>query len=137
MRYVPRQLPNKLEYKVLSCISVHYQSRMASNGSAITPSHPPTVQAGQYEVGWGGTLGAFGCLCLGNRVMHLGGLLVLYLGTFCMLLLVDLRFIRFASWYSAGRAIHGGGWVGVECVGGGLGGGGGKGGFGKTLRNTI
>ena len=38
MRYVPRHLPNKLEYKVLSCISVHYQSRMASNGSAITPS---------------------------------------------------------------------------------------------------
>ena len=127
MLYVPRHLPNKLEYKVLSCISVHYQLRMASNGIVITPSHPPTVQAGQYEVGWGGTLGAFGCLCLGNRVMHLGGLLVLYLGTLCMLLLVDLRFIRFASWYSAGRAIHGGGWVGVECVGGGLGGGGKRG----------
>ena len=94
MLYVPRHLPNKLEYKVLSCISVHYQSRMASNGSAITPSHPPTVQAGQYEVGWGGTLGAFGCLCLGNRVMHLGGLLVLYLGTLCMLLLGDPRSIH-------------------------------------------
>ena len=38
MLYVPRHLPNRLEYKVLSCISVHYQSRMASNGSAITPS---------------------------------------------------------------------------------------------------
>ena len=38
MLYVPRHLPNKLEYKVLSCISVHYQSRMASNGIAITPS---------------------------------------------------------------------------------------------------
>ena len=49
MRYVPRHLPNKLEYKVLSCISVHYQSRMASNGSAITPPYPLTVQAGQYE----------------------------------------------------------------------------------------
>ncbi len=51
MLYVPRHLSNKLEYKVLSCISVHYQSRMTSNGIAITPSHPPTVQAGQYEVG--------------------------------------------------------------------------------------
>jgi hypothetical protein len=36
--YVPRHLPNKLEYKVLCCISVHYQSRMASNGIASTPS---------------------------------------------------------------------------------------------------
>ena len=53
MLYVPRHLSNKLEYKVLSCISVHYQSRMTSNGIAITPSHPLTVQAGQYEVGWG------------------------------------------------------------------------------------
>ena len=25
---------------------------MTSNGIAITPSHPSTVQAGQYEVGW-------------------------------------------------------------------------------------
>ena len=48
MLYVPRHLPNKLEYKVLSCISVHYQSRMTSNGIASTPSHPPTVQAGQW-----------------------------------------------------------------------------------------
>ena len=48
MLYVPRHLPNKLEYKVLSCISVHYQARMKSNGIAITPSHPPTVQAGQW-----------------------------------------------------------------------------------------
>ena len=38
MRYAPRHLPNKLEYKVLSCISVHYQSRMTSNEIAITPS---------------------------------------------------------------------------------------------------
>ena len=28
MLYVPRHLPNKLEYKGLCCISVHYQSRM-------------------------------------------------------------------------------------------------------------
>ena len=42
MLYVPRHLPNKLEYKVLSCISVHYQSRMASNGIAITPTYPLT-----------------------------------------------------------------------------------------------
>ena len=53
MLYVPRHLPNKLEYKGLCCISVHYQSRMASNGIAITPPYPLTVQAGQYEVGWG------------------------------------------------------------------------------------
>ena len=53
MLYVPRHLSNKLEYKVLSCISVHYQSRMTSNGIAITRPHPLTVQAGQYGVGWG------------------------------------------------------------------------------------
>ena len=52
MLYVPRHLPNKLEYRVLSCISVHYQSRMTSNGSAITPPYPLTVQVGQCEVGW-------------------------------------------------------------------------------------
>ena len=60
MLYVPRHLPNKLEYKVLSCISVHYQSRMTSNGIAITPSHPPTVQAGQYGGGWVGGWGGGG-----------------------------------------------------------------------------
>ena len=38
MLYVPRHLPNKLEYKVLCCISVHYQLRMTSNGIANTPS---------------------------------------------------------------------------------------------------
>ena len=38
MLYVPRHLSNKLEYKVLSCISVHYQSRMTSNWIAITCS---------------------------------------------------------------------------------------------------
>jgi hypothetical protein len=38
MLYVPRHLSNKLEYKVLSCISVHYQSRMTNNGIAITLS---------------------------------------------------------------------------------------------------
>ena len=48
-------LSNKLEYKFLGCISVHYQSRMTSNGIAITPSHPPTVQAGNMGGGgWGG-----------------------------------------------------------------------------------
>ena len=47
MLYVPRHLPNKLEYKVLSCISVHYQSRMESNGIAITPPYPLTVQVGK------------------------------------------------------------------------------------------
>ena len=64
MLYVPRHLPNKLEYKVLSCISVHYQSRMASNGIAITPPHPLTVQAGQYgesELSWYCTWGCCGC----------------------------------------------------------------------------
>ena len=50
MLYVPRHLPNKLEYKVLSCISVHYQSRMASNGIASTPSHPLTVQVGHGTI---------------------------------------------------------------------------------------
>ena len=38
MLYVPRHLPNKLEYKGLCCISVYYQSRMTSNGIANTPS---------------------------------------------------------------------------------------------------
>ena len=61
-------LPNKLEYKVLCCISVHYQSRMTSNGIVITPSHPLTVQAGQYgesELFWSCTWGGCGCCCLG------------------------------------------------------------------------
>ena len=57
MLYVPRHLPNKLEYKVLSCISVHYQSRMTSNGIAITPPHPLTVQAGQWYYSRRGLLG--------------------------------------------------------------------------------
>ena len=48
MLYVPRHLPNRLEYKVLSCISVHYQSRMTSNEIASTPPYPLTVQAGQW-----------------------------------------------------------------------------------------
>ena len=61
MLYVPRHLPNKLEYNVLSCISVHYQSRMASNGIASTSSHPSTVQAGQYDCG---------CRLLGNCTLH-------------------------------------------------------------------
>jgi hypothetical protein len=49
MLYVPRYLPNKLEYKVLGCISVHYQSRMASNGIAIIPSR--LHSAGRAMVG--------------------------------------------------------------------------------------
>jgi hypothetical protein len=72
MLYVPRHLPNRLEYKVLSCISVHYQLRMTSNGIAITPSHPPTVQA----------------------IWGIGAILVLYLGMLWVLLLGDLRSIR-------------------------------------------
>ena len=62
-------------------VQARYLGDLVDDWIAITPSHPPTVQAGQYEVGWGGTLGAFGCLCLGNRVMYFGALLVLYLGT--------------------------------------------------------
>ena len=76
MRYVPRHLPNKLEYKVLSCISVHYQSRMASNGSAITPPDPLTVQAGQYgesELSWYCTWGCCGCWCLGIQDLYAEG----------------------------------------------------------------
>ena len=38
MLNVPRRLPNKLEYKFLGGISVHYQSRMTSNGIVNTPS---------------------------------------------------------------------------------------------------
>ncbi len=75
-------------------VQARYLGDLVDDGITITPSHPPTVQAGQYEVGWGGTLGAFGCLWLGNHVMHLGSLLMLYLGTLWMLLLVDLRSIR-------------------------------------------
>ena len=79
MRYVPRHLPNKLEYKVLSCISVHYQSRMTSNEIASTPSHPPTVQAGQYGESFytsrsypGTVLGdTWGC-CAGGVVLLVG-----------------------------------------------------------------
>ena len=67
---------------------------MTSNGIAITPSHPLTVVLGTYSAGRGGSLGVFGCLCLGNRVMYFGALLVLYLGTLWVLLLVDLRSIR-------------------------------------------
>ena len=78
MLYVPRHLPNKLEYKVLSCISVHYQSRMASNGSAITPPYPLTVQAGQYE----------------ESFYTSRSILVLYLGMLWALQLGDLGSIR-------------------------------------------
>ena len=70
MLYVPRHLPNKLEYKVLSCISVHYQSRMASNEIAITPSRLHSA---------------------GRAIWRIGTILVLYLGMLWVLLLEDLR----------------------------------------------
>ncbi len=57
----------------------------------------------------GGTLEAFGCHCLGNRVVHVGALLVLYVVTLWMLLLVDLR-----SFYTSSEQIYtlrGGGWL--------------------------
>ena len=81
MLYVPRHLPNRLEYKVLSCITVHYQSRMASNGSAITPPYPLTVQAGQYEESFytsrsypGTVLGdVVGAAAWGSRIYTLRG----------------------------------------------------------------
>ena len=60
MLYVPRHLPNKLEYRVFCCISVHYQSRMTSNGIASTPPDPFTVQAEQYGGGWVGGCGGGG-----------------------------------------------------------------------------
>jgi len=63
VNHVPRHLPNKLEYTFLDCIPVHYQSRMTSNGIAITPSHPPTVQARE---GWGGGFVLGVVLCLGG-----------------------------------------------------------------------
>ena len=72
MLYVPRHLPNRLEYKVLSCISVHYQSRMTSNGIAITPSRFHSA---------------------GRVIWGIGAILVLYLGMLWMLLLGDLRTI--------------------------------------------
>ena len=77
MLYVPRHLPNKLEYKVLSCISVHYQSRMTSNGIASTPSrfHSAGSKASEWvggvyivgEVSWG----SCGCRHLGKRFMRI------------------------------------------------------------------
>ena len=109
MLYVPRHLPNRLEYKVLSCISVHYQSRMTSNEIASTPPYPLTVQAGQWYYSR--------LICVGGRGVSRsssGGVngdlvdaavwgivpcvskiySVLYVGTLWMLLLVDLRSIR-------------------------------------------
>ena len=57
MLYVPCHLPNRLEYKVLSCISVHYQLRMTSNWIANTSSR--FHSAGRAIWGWvgGGYLG--------------------------------------------------------------------------------
>ena len=48
--WVGGSLPNKLEYKFLRCIPVHYQSRMTSNGIAITPSHSYSAS----KATWGG-----------------------------------------------------------------------------------
>jgi hypothetical protein len=73
MLYVQRHLPNRLEYKVLSCISVHYQSRMTSNEIAITPSRLHSA---------------------GRAIWGIGTILVLYLGMLWVLVLGDLRCIR-------------------------------------------
>jgi len=67
MLYVPRHLPNKLEYKVSSCISVHYQSRMTSNWIANTPSCFHSA---------GRTMVLFKINMLGGRGGYLGALLV-------------------------------------------------------------
>ena len=71
MLYVPRHLPNRLEYKVLSCISVHYQSRMTSNEIASTPRHPLTVQAGQWYYSRLVIGDLVGGRCLENRSMRI------------------------------------------------------------------
>jgi hypothetical protein len=76
MLYVPRHLPNRLEYKVLSCISVHYQSRMTSNEIAITPSrlHSAGRAMVLFKINmWGGcryvgfVLGSYVGFVLGRR----------------------------------------------------------------------
>ena len=72
MLYVSRHLPNRLEYKVLSCISVHYQSRMTSNEIEITPSRLHSA---------------------GMAIWGIGAILVLYLGMLWVLLFGDLRSI--------------------------------------------
>ena len=86
MLYVPRHLPNKLEYKVLSCISVHYQSRMTSNEIAITPSRLHSA---------------------GRAIWGIGAILVQYLGMLWVLLLGDLRSIhRGGVWMAASRCVR-------------------------------
>ena len=53
MLYVPRHLPNRLEYKVLSCISVHYQSRMTSlEVNTVTRDDHSDEKIPHHEVGW-------------------------------------------------------------------------------------
>jgi hypothetical protein len=81
MLYVPRHLPNKLEYKFVCCISVHYQSRMTSNGIANTPSR--FHSAGRQGKMWEG----------GTR-KHLGALLVLDVPRFGESFHAYTRFIR-------------------------------------------
>ena len=85
MLYVPRHLPNRLEYKVLSCISVHYQSRMTSNEIASTPSRLHSAgramvlfkinmwvgEGGISELFWCSNWGPCGCRCLGNHSMRI------------------------------------------------------------------
>ena len=66
-------LPNKLEYKVLCCISVHYQSRMTINWIANTPSRFHSA---------------------GRAIWGIGAILVLYLRMLWVLVLGDLRSIR-------------------------------------------
>jgi hypothetical protein len=62
---VQRHLSNKLEYRFLCCISVHYQSRMTSNGIANTPSrfHSADRQGKMGEDNWRTVwLMAYGCI---------------------------------------------------------------------------
>ena len=79
MLYVPRHLPNKLEYKVLSCISVHYQSRMTSNEIASTPSrlHSACRAMVLFKINtWGGrgVLGdVVGAAAWGSKIYTLRG----------------------------------------------------------------
>ena len=95
MLYVPRHLPNKLEYKVLSCISVHYQSRMTSNEIASTPSRLHSAGRAIWgivlyisELSWYCTWGYLGMLyaaAWGSKIYTLrGGWMVAGKGVRCM-----------------------------------------------------
>ena len=54
---VPFHLSNKLEYKFLGCISVHYQSRMASNRIVITLSRSHSAGRAKHGGGSWSSLG--------------------------------------------------------------------------------